>query len=68
MIIEFNEDSEYGQDILELVAMCVDLEDSTHNLTTVKKTLKEISGKASIIEMRLSADPFNRYGYLGGSE
>ena len=53
--ILFSEDSDYGQDVLELLAMVTSLtEEKTYNKGEVTKILKQIQGKASIISGKLS--------------
>ena len=53
--ILFSDDSDYGQDVLELLAMVTSLtEEKTYNKGEVTKILKQIQGKASIISGNLS--------------
>ena len=53
--ILFSDDSDYGQDVLELLAMVTSLtEEKTYNKGEVTKILKQVQGKASIIMGNLS--------------
>lgn len=65
MIIEFVEESDYGQDVLELVAMCVELEEGKFNTTETRQRLKEIRGKVQLIEANLNKCEIARLEYTG---
>lgn len=65
MIIEFVEESDYGQDVLELLAMCVELEEGKFNTTQTRQRLKEIRGKAQLIEANLNKCEIARLEYTG---
>lgn len=65
--ILFNEESDYGQDVLELVAMCVSLEENTYTITQLRKRLREINGKLNQIGSKLYSDNVD-YWALGGED
>lgn len=66
MKVEFNENSDYGQDILELVGMSTNLmrnDDEALTLTEIRNQLKEIQGRCTLIEMRIRhRDKFDYFG------
>lgn len=65
MILRFIEESEYGQDVLELVAMCVNLQEGNLNTTEVRQQLKEIRGKVGFIEKKIYECEVARLEYMG---
>lgn len=65
MILDFIEESEYGQDVLELIAMCVELQEGGRNTTETRKQLKQIRGKIGYIEAQLQQCEVGRLQYMG---
>lgn len=66
MKIRYKEESDYGQDILELIGMCVSLQDpeKEYTLKELHEALAHIRGRCNRIEMCV-ADRMRREKYLG---
>lgn len=66
MKIRYKEESDYGQDILELIGMCVSLQDpeKEYTLKELREALAHIRGRCNRIEMYV-ADRMRREKYLG---
>lgn len=64
MIVTFNEESPYGQDVLELIGMCVQLQNDEWNKEEIKQHLKRIRNTADAIREDV-ARPYNNVSYFG---
>lgn len=70
MKIQYKEESEYGQDVLELIGRCVSLQDpeKEYTLGEIRDILREIHGMCSVIEARMMPCRTDRWTYLGVTE
>lgn len=64
MIVTFNEESPYGQDVLMLAALVADLMDNEWNKEEIKQHLKRIRNTADAIREDV-ARPYNNVSYFG---
>ena len=53
MIIPFKEESDYGQDVLDLAGLVALLIDEPNNITDIRKILRQIHGKLNHIDMKM---------------
>lgn len=67
MKIQYKEESEYGQEVLELIGMCVSLQDpeKEYTLGEIRDILREIHGRCSLIEARMMPCRTDRWTFLG---
>lgn len=64
--IMFDEESEYGQDVLELVALCVQLQDTEMTMTEIRTQLFRIRGQVNLIGSRIFKGN-EEYWIIGGN-
>lgn len=68
MKIKYKEESEYGQEVLELIGMCVSLQDPEKNytLSEIREQLRQIRGKCGSMDLHLGIyRGRSREDYLG---
>lgn len=55
MKIQYKEESEYGQEVLELIGMCVSLQDpeKEYTLGEIREKLRQISDRCNWIDLHL---------------
>lgn len=56
MKIRYKEESDYGQDILEIIGMCASLQDpeKEYTLKDIQETMTHIRGKCNVIYLHTS--------------
>lgn len=64
--IMFDEESEYGQDVLMLVALCVQLQETDMTMTQIRAQLKRINGQLNHIGSRIYVGN-EEYWMIGGN-
>ena len=68
MKIQYKEESEYGQEVLELIGMCVSLQDpeKEYTLGEIREKLRQIRGRCSMMDLHLEIyHGRSREDYLG---
>lgn len=63
--ISYDEETDYGQDVLELIALCVTLQESGMTMTQIRKQLYKIHGQLNHIASNIFTGN-EEYWIIGG--